>query len=162
MIAAYGGWLIFGDSPFSRARSAIGALPELSFGFPGGAMAASLAGLGARRGDYLWLQAFDLPFAALLAMTAMLAVAIAARRRRGAFASVRRRLIVPFLFVGAELIENMLLALFAAGAMAPKPAFVLIQQAATTAKLCLAAGCVLLIISPAFAPGPPPAEKIAA
>lgn len=162
LIAAYGGWLFFGDSPLSRVRAAIGAPPEFSFGFHSGALAASLADLGGRRGDYLWLQAFDLPMSALFAMAAMLGVALAAKRRRSSFASVRLLMLTPIVFAAAELIENGLLAGFAAGAIAPAPAFALLQQAATTAKLCLAAGCVLLLISPAFAPGPPDAARIAA
>jgi hypothetical protein len=161
MIAAYGGWLVFGDSPLSRARAATGALPEFSFGFHGGATAARLAELGARRSDYLWLQAFDLPMAALPAMMAMLGLALAARKRRGPFASVRWLMVAPIVFAVTDLIENSLLAAFASGAITPAAALALLQQAATTTKLCLAAGCAFMILSAAFAPGPPPpAERL--
>lgn len=143
----YAVWLAAGDSPLTRARNAVGPLPELTPGFHAGEPAATLARLGAARGDYLWGQAFDAVFAALIAMTALFALALAAKKPGSAFAALSFLMLVPISYAGAELIENVLLTLFASGAMAPAPAPVFVQQAATTLKLMLAGLSVFLIFS---------------
>lgn len=74
---------------------------------------------------------------ALAAMTALLALALVARKAAAPLATLWLMTLVPAAFAAAELIENALLALFASGATATALAFV--QQAATTLKFVLAA-----------------------
>ena len=125
----------------------MGRLPELTPGFHSGEPAATLADLGAARGDYLWLQAFDLLFVALAAMTALFAIALAERKIAAPLGTVRPFLIIPCAFTGAELAENSLLALFASGALSPSAPLAFVQQAATTVKLGLLALTLLLVFS---------------
>lgn len=145
LLAFYAGWFAAGDSPLTRARRTAGRLPELTPGFHPGEPAATLSRLGAARGDYLWAQAFDAVFVALAAMTALFALALAARTS-AALTALHALMLVPVAYAGAELFENLLLASFAAGALAPAPTLASLQQAATTAKLAGGFGSMALAI----------------
>jgi len=104
----------------------------------------TLSRLGPARAEYLWMQAFDLLFVALAAMTALFALARFSRKPAAPVVAARRLSLVPCIFVAAELTENSLLSLFAAGALAPSSAAAFIQQAATTVKFPLLALTLLL------------------
>lgn len=147
LFGVYAAWVAAGDSPLTRARGAAGRLPELTPGFDAREPAATLARLGEARVDYLWLQAFDLPFVALVAMIALLALALAAQRNAAAYQKIRTLLFIPVAYGAAELIENTLLALFASGVLAPAAPLAIAQQAATTIKLGLAALTALVALS---------------
>lgn len=147
LLAAYAAWLFFGDSPLTRAQGAAGRLPELSPGFPVGEPAATLSKLGDARGDYLWLQAFDLLSAALIAMAALFSASLAAQRLSVSVSAARTFIAVPMAFAGAEIIENLLLALFASGAISPSAPLAFFQQAATNVKLGLGAFTSLFALS---------------
>lgn len=116
-------------------------------GFHEGEPGATLARLGEARGDYLWLQAFDLPFAALAAMVALFALALAAKKIAAPFERIRALLFIPAALAAAEIIEDALLALFASGALFPSPPLAFAQQSATTIKLGLAALTLILAFS---------------
>lgn len=139
LLAAYALWLFAGDSPYSRAAGAAGQrLPELRAGFPAGEPAAALGRIGAARADYLWLQAFDLVFVALVVIAAASAIAIAARRLDLHDRDGRFFLLAPAFYALFEVTENLLLALFAGGFLAPSPAPALVQQIATMGKFAAA------------------------
>jgi len=142
-----------GDSPLTRVQGALGQLPELTPGFHPGEPASALTALGEARHDYLWMQAFDLLFAALVAMTALFSLARFSRKPAAPVIATRYLTLAPCIFVAAELIENSMLSLFAAGAVGASPAAAFIQQAATTLKLLFLAPVLILSLS-AFAPPP--------
>lgn len=144
LLASYAVWLYAGDSPWTRAFDAAPALPELRFGLIEGEPASTLEALGAARADYLWMQAYDFVFVALLVMTARSAVALATKKHPAASAKI---FLVPLAFAAAELAENSLLALFAAGALPPSGIFAFLQQTATSIKLGLCAFTVFLAFS---------------
>lgn len=148
LLTFYGGWLHFGDSPFRRARDEIGRLPEFSFGFDLREPATSLERLGAARVDYLWAQAFDIPFAALIALVGIFSCALAAARTRTPVAAARAFLILPLAFLATELGENILLSLFAAELASSAAPLGLVQQALTDLKLALAA--IMLFLAASF------------
>ncbi len=136
LLGAYGLWLFTAESPFTRALDGAGdRLPELIAGFPGGEPAAALLRLGEWRGDYVWMQAFDLPFVALVILVAVTAIGLALKRLNFATGDQRYLLLVPALYGALELVENGLLALFASGGAEPADALALLQQSVTTLKL---------------------------
>lgn len=135
LLSVYAIFVFALPSPWTKARLAANKkLPELIAGFPDGEPAASLVRLGEAREDYLWSQAFDLPFVALVAIAAGSAMAIALKRLALAKGDAQYVLLLPLLYVAFEAVENALLAAFAAGAPTAAP-LVLIQQAATTGKI---------------------------
>lgn len=146
LLASFALWFAAGDSPLTRAQEAAGRLPELTPGFHRGEPAATLLRLGAARGDYLWMQAFDAVFVALMAMTSLFALALAAKKP-APMPALQLLMLVPAAYVAAELGENLLLTLFASGALAPSPWLAGVQQTGTTLKLALAAGTLALSFS---------------
>lgn len=147
LLVLYSLWFALSDSPMTRALAEAGALPELRFGFHSGEPMTAIDALSAARGDYLWMQAYDLVFVALLVMTALSALALATGKRAIAPARLKLAMLIPLAFAGAELLENSLLALFAAEIITPSAPLAFLQQAATTAKSCLGAFTVLLAFS---------------
>jgi hypothetical protein len=136
LLAAYAYWLFARQSPWAAPFSLLGAeMPELIAGFPAQEPAAALNKLSLARGDYLWVQAFDLPFVVLAALVATTAIAIGLKRLDLSHSDGRYLLLAPALYVALECVENALLALFASGLAEPTRALSLAQQTATVGKL---------------------------
>ncbi len=93
------------------------------------------------------MQAYDLVFVALLAMTALFSIALMLRKPAAPISSTRWFFLAPVAFAGAELAENLLLALVAAEAFAPSPMLAFMQQTITSLKLILAAATLALSFS---------------
>ncbi len=151
LLAAYGAWLFKGASPFAAASRAAGALPELAFAGNRADAAGAIERLGGAARDYMWAQAFDFVFAALVALTAIFAITLASRGRTpGRSGAPRLLLAIPVAYAGAELFENALLALMAAGAVWPEGVAGRLREIATFFKFVLLAATPLAAIA-AFA-----------
>jgi hypothetical protein len=136
LLGAYGWWTFAETSPWTKPYAALGAeMPELIAGFPTGEPATAIERLAAARGDYLWFQAFDIPFAILVAIAGATAIALGLKRLRLDTGDARSLLLAPAIYLFFELVENGLLALFAAGVAAPDGAPAAAQQVATVGKL---------------------------
>jgi hypothetical protein len=145
LLALYGGWTFAGTSPWTKPYAALGSeMPELIAGFPAGEPAAAIGRLAEARGDYLWFQAFDLPFAMLAAIAGATAIAIGLKALRLASGDARSLLLAPAIYFVCELAENALLALFAGGAVDPAGAPAAAQQVATVGKFVALLFTVLL------------------
>jgi hypothetical protein len=134
---AYNWWAFSMSSPWTRALAAGGGkLPEMQPGFPPIEPQRSLDALAANNaiGDYLAWQAFDIPYAVLGFMVSVLAMALALKALRLAASPVRFVLLLPALYVVCEIVENSLVAAFAAGLVAPEAPVVGVQQTATAVK----------------------------
>lgn len=139
LLAAHGWWTFASQSPWTKPFGVLGnEMPELIAGFPDGEPAAAIASLSDARGDYLWFQAFDLPFVALAGIAGVTAIALGLKRLDLARGDGRFLLLAPALYVAFELSENTLLALFAAGAADPTGVLALAQQIATVGKFASA------------------------
>ena len=143
-------WRAFAmDSPWTRAREAAGGvLPEMKPGFPPIEPQRSLDALAAAdaTGDYLFWQALDIPYALLNVMTPSIAMALALKATRLTASPTRYLLLLPPVYFLCELVEDLLVAAFAAKAVAPDEIIVLIQQAATTLKLASGSGSMTLAL----------------
>ncbi len=140
-------WVFGLESPWTRALAAAGELPEMLPGFPALEPERTVVRLGAANADWLQWQALDVLFAGLNAAVHWAAISLGIKaleaRARGTGpqrSPWRALLLLPVAYVGAELVENGLLAAFAAGASPPNGTPALIQQFATTLKF----GFVLL------------------
>lgn len=135
LLAVYGWWTFAGTSPWTKPYAALGSeMPELIAGFSAGEPAAAIARLAEARDDYLWFQAFDLPFAMLTTITGATAIAIGLKALRLAAGDARSLLLAPAVYFVCELAENGLLALFAGGGVEPGGALAVAQQIATVGK----------------------------
>ncbi|MFN0024824.1 MAG: hypothetical protein ACKVS5_13110 [Parvularculaceae bacterium] len=132
-------WFFFyRDSAWTRSLSAGGGkLPESQAGFPPIEPQRSFDALNAAGAtpDYILWQALDIPFALISAISQISIMALALRATRQGAGPLRFLLLVPPLYVAAELVENALVAAFAAEVIAPAEGVVLVQQLATTIKL---------------------------
>lgn len=144
-------WFAFlRPSPWTRALDAGGgALPEAKFGFPDGEPQRSLALLAETRatGDYLLWQALDIPYAALNVAAPALAMSLALKATRLGASQLRFALLLPVVYFGAELVENGLVAGFAANLVSPGRSLVAVQQAATSLKLFSGYGSMILALA---------------
>lgn len=123
------------SSPWTRALDAAGGqLPESQRGSPPGEPALSLGKLGSATNDYILWQALDIPWALIILMTTSTGIALALKKTRLATTPLRFLLFLPMVYVGCEIVENTLVALFALGALPMEGTAVAVQQAATTAK----------------------------
>jgi hypothetical protein len=153
VFAAWGSfnWFAFlRPSPWTRALSAGGgALPESKFGFPADEPQRSLARLAEKgaTGDYLLWQALDIPYAALNLAAPALAMALALKATKLGASPLRLALLLPAVYFGAELVENGLVAGFAAGPAPPARSIVAVQQAATNLKLFSGYGSMILAVA---------------
>ncbi|MEX0645048.1 MAG: hypothetical protein WD076_07045 [Parvularculaceae bacterium] len=135
VLFAFSTWAFNMESPWTRALAAGGGvLPESQPGFPPGEPAASLAKLGAARGDYVFWQALDIPFAIMNLLATSIAMALALKKTRLEATLLRFLLLLPVTYVACELVENTLVALFALGLAPTRGGLVLVQQVATTMK----------------------------
>lgn len=145
----YNLWAINMDSPWTRALAAGGGkLPESQPGFPPIEPQRSLDALAAANatGDYLLWQALDIPYAVGNVLVTSIAIALAIRATRLSASPMRYLLLLPPIYFLCELVEDGLVAAFAAKAIAPAEGAVLIQQAATTLKLASGYGSMALAL----------------
>lgn len=130
-------WLFFyRESAWTRAFAAGGEkLPESQPGFPPLEPQRSLEALAGAHAtdDYILWQALDLPFALVVVM--MTSTAIALGLKGAGLRGLSFLLAVPPLYLAMEIVENALVAAFAAKLVAPSEAVVLVQQIATTIKM---------------------------
>ncbi len=147
--SAYNWWAINMDSPWTRALAAAGGrVPESQAGFPPIEPQRSLDALAAANatGDYIFWQALDIPYALLNVMVTSVAMALALRATRLAASPLQYLLLLPALYLLCEMIEDSLVAAFAAKLAAPVEGIVLVQQAATTLKLASGYGSMALAL----------------
>ena len=141
-------WLAFyTSSPWTRALDAAGGkLPESQTGFPPIEPHRSLDALAAANAtdDYLLWRAFDIPYAIGNLMVTSIAIALALKATRLDRSFLRYLLILPPLYVFGEIVENSLVAAFAAKFLAPGEGVVIAQQAATTVKMLSGYGSMFL------------------
>lgn len=135
---AFNWWAFYTSSPWTRALDAAGGdLPESQTGFPPIEPQRSLDALAASNatGDYILWQAFDIPYAIGNLFVTSIAIALALKAMRLEKSLLRYLLILPPLYLFGEVVENSLVAAFAAKLIAPDESVVLVQQAATTVKM---------------------------
>lgn len=147
---AFNWWAFYLPSPWTRALHAAGGkVPESQPGFPPVEPQRSLDALAeaGATGDYILWQAFDVPYAILNLMTMSIAIALALKATRLEKSFLKFFLVLPPIYVIGEIIENSLVASFAANAIAPTEGVVLIQQAATTVKMLSGFGSMFLALA---------------
>ncbi|WP_425410955.1 hypothetical protein [Hyphococcus sp.] len=128
-------WAFTMDSPWTRALAAAGgALPEMQPGIPAIEPVRSLQAMGENTGSYLLWQILDVPYAVMNFMVISSAMGLGLKAVRLETGILRFALLLPALYVVCELIENALLAAFAAEISPLSEPLVLAQQAATTLK----------------------------
>ena len=135
---AYNWWAFNMDSPWTRALSGGGGkLPEMQPGFPPTEPQRSLDALNAANatGDYILWQALDFPYAIGNLFVISIAIALALKAVRLDKSFLRYLLILPPVYVISEIIENALVAAFAAKAIESAEPIVLAQQLSTTIKM---------------------------
>lgn len=141
-------WFFFyRDSAWKRALEAAGGkLPESQPGFPPVEPQRSLDALAAANAthDYVIWQVLDLPFALVTMMMTMTVIALGLRAAR--LKPLSFLLLLPPLYVVAEILENALVAAFASKTLAPSEGLVLIQQLATTIKAGAGWGSMILAL----------------
>ena len=141
---AYNLWAINMSSPFTRAlEQAGGRLPESQPGYPQGEPLRSLEALGPATRDYLLWQWLDIPYAFFAVMMTSTAIALGLRVLPGRGGAFRAALWLPVVYFGCEIVENMLVELFAARLLAPGAVAVAVQQSATTLKFVAGYGALL-------------------
>ncbi len=141
LLIAFSAWAFSSDSPWVRALDAAGgSLPEEKPGLPAVEPQRSIdllrntpGGDGARQ--YLLWQIVDLPFIALNFMVLSLGAALGLKKSGRRQSPLRLILFFPFLYAGAEIGENVFLALFANGALPPYGTPAVLQQVMTSLKM---------------------------
>lgn len=135
ILAAFSVWAFGMDSPWTRALDAAGGvLPETKPGIPAVEPVRSLEAMGEDRGDYIFWQVLDIPYAIMNYMVAVMAMALGLKALRLEASPLRFLLLLPAIYVACELVENALVAGFAAELLPTAEPLVLIQQLATTLK----------------------------
>jgi len=131
----FSAWAFYMSSPWTRALAEAGGLvPESQPGFPAIEPQRSLALLGSATGDYILWQALDIPYAIMNLMVTSIGMGLGLKALSLDKSLLRFLLLFPVVYVGCEVIENSLVALFASGVLATNETVVLIQQVATTVK----------------------------
>ncbi len=135
ILFAFSFWAFNMDSPWTRALEAAGGiLPEMKPGIPAIEPVRSLDAMGADKSDYLLWQALDIPFALMNFFVTIIGMSLGLKALRLERSLLRFLLLAPAVYVACELVEDALLASFAAGVIAPGESIVLIQQFSTTLK----------------------------
>ncbi|MEO1135251.1 MAG: hypothetical protein AAFW68_01410 [Pseudomonadota bacterium] len=135
ILMAFSTWAFSMDSPWTRALEAAGGvLPETKPGIPAIEPVRSLQAMGAERGDYLLWQALDVPYALMNFFVIVNAIGLGLKALRLDQSFLRFLVLLPTIYVGAELVENAFLTAFAAELIATNEPLVLTQQFATTMK----------------------------
>ena len=144
---AYNWWAFNMESPWTRALAGGGGrVPEMQPGLPPAEPQRSLDALAASgaTGDYILWQALDFPYAVGNLFVTSIAIALALKALRIEKSIVKFLLVLPPLYVFCEVIENSLVAAFAAKIVAPAESVVLVQQLATTIKMFSGYGSMFL------------------
>lgn len=115
-------------------ENAGGTVPEMTPGIPAVEPVRSLEAMGDNTGEYLLWQLLDIPYALMNFMVAAIAMGLALKALRLDKSALRFLLLLPAIYVGCELVENALVASFAAKLLPAAEPLVLIQQLATTVK----------------------------
>ncbi len=145
ILFAFSAWAFNMDGPWTRALAAGGGvLPESQPGFHAAEPALSLGRLGEAKGDYLLWQVLDLPYAFFNLMALSLGMALGLKKTGFQKSPLRFLLLLPVIYVGCELVENSLVALFATGKLAMEGGAVQAQQAVTTLKFATGLPSLLL------------------
>ena len=132
--------------PWSRALVAAGGkLPETQPGVPAIEPVRSLEALGPNNADYLLWQLLDVPYIALTFLATVAALSIGLKAIRKEHSPFRFILVLPAIYVIAEIIENILLTLFAANLVSTSEPLVLLQQFATTMKFASIMPAMILV-----------------
>lgn len=136
LLFAYSWWAFMTPGPWTAVFEASGErLPEMAPGFPPTMPAAAFDKLGDKKGAYVLFQAVDIPYAILNFVALGAAIALGLKKTGLGSGVLRFALVAPALYLGAEFIENGLLAGFASGRLPLVEPIVLAQQATTTVKL---------------------------
>ena len=138
ILFAYSYWAFTLDSPWTRALEAAGGmLPETQPGIPAIEPVRSLDALAAAKanGDYILWQALDIPYTVMNFFFAAIGMALGLKALRLDNSALRFLLILPAIYVACELLEDAILAGFAARLFNPSEGIVLVQQVATTLKM---------------------------
>jgi len=144
---AFNWWAFYTSSPWTRALEAAGGkLPESQTGFPPVEPQRSLDALAGANatGDYIFWQAFDIPYAIGNLMVTSIAIALALKAMRLEKSILRYLLVLPPIYIFCEAIENSLVAAFAAKWIAPVEGVTLVQQTATSVKMISGFGSMFL------------------
>lgn len=153
ILMAFSTWAFTMDSPWTRALEAAGGvLPETKPGIPAIEPVRSLEAMGENRGDYLLWQLLDIPYAIMNFMVVSIALGLGLKALRLDASPLRFLLLLPAVYVACELVENALVASFAAEILPTAEPLVLLQQFATTLKFGtgmpgMALGLLALVIA---------------
>lgn len=135
ILMAFSMWAFLTDSPWTRVLEAAGGfLPETIPGIPAIEPVRSLEAIGENRGDYLLWQLLDIPYAIMNFMVVSIALGLGLKALRLDASLLRFLLLLPAIYVACELVENALVASFAAEILPTAEPLVLLQQFATSLK----------------------------
>ena len=154
ILAIYSLWLFGIDENFTAAMTAAGQLPETVPGFHDNLPAAALTQLGGEKNGYITFQFLDLPYALLntLALAMMISVGLKALNAHSTI--FRFILVFPGIYLGAEIIEDVLLVAMTTGTFAMTGLAVTAQQSATIIKFSsIAVSAPVALIGLLFALG---------
>jgi hypothetical protein len=125
-----------------------GKLPESQPGLPAIEPQRSFDALAANNAtnDYLLWQLYDIPYVLLFLVLMTGAMALCLKTLRLVESPLRRLMWLPVVFIGAEFVENPLLAGFALGVLPLSEPLVLFQQTVTTVKFAAGVPAMLLAL----------------
>lgn len=136
----YSIWAFVRPGPWTRLTEATGEgtgvpkIPELMFGFPEGQPAATFELLGPLARDYAVFQVIDILYVALALAMTISGIAIGLKRFRLSASLLRYILLVPLVYLVAEIVENGLLFAMATGSLTASGWAATLQQSATSVK----------------------------
>ncbi len=128
-------WAFYTSSPWATALEAAGVLPEMLPGFPADQPALAFSMLGDAAGSYIVWQIVDIPYAILNMLVFSTLIGLSLKRFRLHASPLQYLMLLPYIYLVTEFLENTPLALMAAGVLPQSDAIVLFQQTATTIKL---------------------------
>ncbi|WP_428407806.1 hypothetical protein [Hyphococcus sp.] len=145
ILFVFSAWAFNMDSPWTRALEAAGGvLPETKPGIPALEPVRTLDALGDDRRDYILWQLVDIPYALMNFFFASMGMGLGLKALRLDKSILRFLLVLPAIYVVCEVIENALVASFAAKIIAPAEGVVLVQQLATSLKFASGMPALLL------------------
>lgn len=131
----YASWAFGMGSAWAQSLVASGGtLPETLFGFERGQPETALSQLGPVRGDYLAWQGLDVLFAAINVMITSIGIALGLHATTLARTAARLLLLLPVIYFGAELLENLQLSAFTLALFDPASLMGPVQQLTTSLK----------------------------
>ncbi|MEX6632261.1 hypothetical protein [Hyphococcus lacteus] len=146
LLFGYSYWAFMTPGPWRRALDAAGGkLPETQPGVPAIEPIRSLEALGPNNADYLLWQLLDIPYIAFTFLATVAALSIGLKAIGKEHSPLRFLLVLPAIYVIAEIVENSLLVLFATGIVGTSEPLVLLQQFATTMKFTSVMPAMILV-----------------